>query len=213
MKIYNENNEIISNDCEIREQELVNKFIKEDDIVLELGARYGMISCVINQKLNNKNNQVSVEPDDRVWNALENNKRLNNCNFQIVKGFISNKKLNLTNLQFTYGSTYEEDNNSNIDYFTLDEIQQKYNIKFNVLVADCEGYLEEFFYQNPELYNNLRLVILEEDCKEKCNYNKVYDELKKNNFECALYLKHPLSHRRKYKNDIHYAWIKSIFET
>ena len=47
MKIYNENNEIISNDCEIREQELVNKFIKEDDIVLELGARYGMISCLI----------------------------------------------------------------------------------------------------------------------------------------------------------------------
>jgi len=104
--------------------------------------------------------------------------QLNNCNFQIVKGFISNKKLNLTNLQFTYGSTYEEDNNSNIDCFTLDEIQKKYNIKFNVLVADCEGYLEEFFDQNPELYNNLRLVILEEDYKEKCNYNKIYDELK-----------------------------------
>ena len=28
MKIYTENNDIISNDCEIREQELVNKFIK-----------------------------------------------------------------------------------------------------------------------------------------------------------------------------------------
>lgn len=208
MQIYDENNEIISNDCEIREQELVNKFIKEDDVVLELGARYGMISCLINQKLNNKNNQVSVEPDNRVWDALENNKKLNNCNFNIVKGFISNKKLNLTNLQYTYGSTYEEDNNSNIDCFTLDEIQKKYNIKFNVLVADCEGYLEEFFNQNPGLYNDLRLVILEEDYKEKCNYNKLYDELKNNNFDCALCLKHHLSHRRKYKNDIHYAWIK-----
>jgi len=208
MKIYDENKQIISNDCEIREQELVNKFIKEDDFVLELGARYGMISCLINQKLNNKNNQVSVEPDNRVWDALENNKKLNNCNFQIVKGFISNKKLNLINLECTYGSTYEEDNNSTIDCFTLDEIQKKYNIKFNVLVADCEGFLEEFFNQNPELYNDLRLVILEEDYKEKCNYNKIYDELKNNNFECALCLKHSLSHRRKYKNDVHYAWIK-----
>jgi len=27
MKIYNENNQIISNDCEIREQELVKKMI------------------------------------------------------------------------------------------------------------------------------------------------------------------------------------------
>ena len=49
-------------------------------------------------KLNNKNNQVVVEPDDRVWNALEKNKNSNNCEFNIVKRFISNKKLDLTNL-------------------------------------------------------------------------------------------------------------------
>ena len=80
------------------EQELANKYILENDIVLELGARYGSDSCIINSKLNNKNNQVVVEPDDRVWNALEKNKNSNNCEFNIVKRFISNKKLDLTNL-------------------------------------------------------------------------------------------------------------------
>ncbi len=33
------------------EQDLANKYILEDDIVLELGARYGSVSCIINNKL------------------------------------------------------------------------------------------------------------------------------------------------------------------
>jgi hypothetical protein len=34
------------------EQGLANKYILEDDIVLELVARYGSVSCIINSKLN-----------------------------------------------------------------------------------------------------------------------------------------------------------------
>jgi len=67
------------------EQDLAKQYILENDIVLELGARYGSVSCVINSKLNNKKNQVVVEPDDRVWDALEKNKVNNNCEFNIVK--------------------------------------------------------------------------------------------------------------------------------
>jgi hypothetical protein len=29
-----------------------------------------------------------VEPDDRVWDALEKNKNNNNCEFNIVKGLL-----------------------------------------------------------------------------------------------------------------------------
>ena len=84
--------QINTNDFEVQEQELAKKYIKENDVVLELGARYGSVSCVINSKLNCKTNQVSVEPDDRVWNALERNRIINKANFHIVKGFISKKK-------------------------------------------------------------------------------------------------------------------------
>lgn len=42
------------------EQDLANEYILEDDIVLELGAPYCYVSCIINSKLNNKNNQVVV---------------------------------------------------------------------------------------------------------------------------------------------------------
>jgi FkbM family methyltransferase len=162
------------------EQDLANYFIIEDDIVLELGARYGSVSCIINSKLNNKNNQVVVEPDERVWDALDKNKNNNNCAFNIVKGFISNKKLDLTNLDCCldgYGATFIENDNTVIPSYSLNEIKQIYNLNFNVLVADCEGFLEVFFDENPDFYDNLRLIIFEADYPEKCNYNKIKNKL------------------------------------
>ena len=174
---------------EKHEQDLANKYILENDIVLELGARYGSVSCTINSKLNNKNNQVVVEPDDRVWDALEKNKNNNNCEFNIVKGFISNKKLDLTNLNVClggYGATFIENNDTKLPSYSLDEITNKYNLKFNVLVADCEGFLETFFDENPNFYDNLRLIIFEADYHEKCNYNKIKHKLIEKKFNKML---------------------------
>jgi len=174
---------------EKREQDLAKQYILENDIVLELGARYGSVSCVINSKLNNKNNQVVVEPDDRVWEALEKNKVNNNCEFNIVKGFISNKKLDLTNLNVClggYGATFIESNDTKIPSYSLDEIKNKYNLNFNVLVADCEGFLEVFFDENPFFYDNLRLIIFEADYPEKCNYDKIKSKLIEKKFNKIL---------------------------
>jgi FkbM family methyltransferase len=174
------------NRLEKTEQDLAKKYITENDVVLELGARYGSVSCIINSKLNNKLNQVVVEPDERVWGALAENMKRNNCNFHIVKGFISNKKLGLTNLNVCfggYGATYVSDEKTNIPSYTLDEIKQKYNLKFDVLVADCEGFLETFFDENPDFYDELKLIIFEADYPEKCNYQKIRDTLKSKNFK------------------------------
>ena len=165
---------------EKHEQDLANQYILENDVVLELGARYGSVSCIINSKLNNKQNQVVVEPDERVWDALEKNKNSNNCEFNIVKGFISNKKLDLTNLDNYhggYGATFIENTNTQIPSYSLDEITNTYNLQFNVLVADCEGFLEVFFDENPNFYDNLRLIIFEADYPEKCNYEKIKNTL------------------------------------
>jgi len=177
MKFYDEHNNLIDNNSiEKPEQDLANHYILEDDIVLELGARYGSVSCAINKKLKNKYNQVSIEPDETVWFPLEMNKIKNNCNFNIVKGFVSNKKLGLTNNG--YGSTFIIDDKSKIPSYSLDEIKTKYGInKFTALVADCEGFLEVFFDENPELYNDLRIVMFEADYADKCNYDKIKQNL------------------------------------
>ena len=116
-----------------------------------------------------------------IWDTLEKNMEFNNCNFHIVKGFISNFKNNL--IKDGYMTTSYKDEKSLIPNYTLDEIKEKYNInKFSVLVADCEGFLETFLDENPNLINDLRLIIFEEDFPEKCNYDKIKDNLIKNNF-------------------------------
>ena len=181
-KYYDENNNLIENlKYELSEQIMADKYIKPNDVVLEIGARYGTVSCVISNKLLNKLNLVIVEPDSKVWDALEKNMKNNNCMSNIVKGFISNKKMSLEGNG--YGMTSVEDNNSTIPSYTLDQIKNKYNIqKFNVLVADCEGYLETFLNENPELYKTLDLILFEKDYPEKCNYDNIINKLKENSF-------------------------------
>jgi len=173
---------------EKEEQDLAQKYIEQNDVVLELGGRYGSVSCIINSKLSTKTNHVVIEPDERVWGALERNKKVNNCDFHIVKGFVSGKKLALTaiNSYGGYGTTCLEDNSSTIPSYTMEEITQKYNVKFNVLVADCEGFLETFFQENP-IYDDLRLVIFEADYPNKCNYDKIRATLKEKGFTDVLH--------------------------
>ena len=126
-----------------------------------------------------------VEPDDRVWKALERNKIANKCEFHIVKGFVSGKKLGLTNLDNWfggYGATYFLNDESTIPTYRMEEIMKKHNLTFNVLVADCEGFLELFFDENPNFYDTLRLVIFEADYPNKCNYEKIRNTLKNKGF-------------------------------
>ena len=175
MDIRDENGKVIDPSIEGAEQELANTYITEDDRVLELGARYGSVSCVINSKLRCKKNHVAVEPDERVWNALELNRSANNCDFHIVKGFVSNRRLSLTEITSYdgYGTPSVENKDTTIPSYTLKEIQQTYDLSFNVLVADCEGFLESFFDDNPDFPDNLRLIIFEADYPDKCNYTKI----------------------------------------
>ena len=191
MEFYNEKEKKIDNHTlEVTEQQLAKQYIEPDDVVLELGARYGSVSCAINKNLNNPFNQVSVEPDDRVWKALEDNRTRNDCKFHIVKGFISNIRLSLTNLNEYHGgyaATYFLDSESTINHYTLKDIECMYNLKFNTLVADCEGYLGEFLIQNPELYDNIKKFIFEADYPDKCNYEIIRDKLLEKGFECKLY--------------------------
>jgi FkbM family methyltransferase len=166
---------------ETTEQMLALKYIKPNDVVLELGARYGTVSCIINKILNNKNNQVSVEPDKNIWNTLDNNLTTNKCNANIVKGFISKRSLELNN--WGYASQETENPNTTTPNYTLDYIKKKYGISnFNVLIVDCEGCMESFLNENPELISTLRLVMFEKDYPENCNYDKIMKMLADHNF-------------------------------
>ena len=109
--------------------------------------------------------------------------KLNGCNFHIVKGFVSNTKLDLIAKDRYYAATFVENKDSIIESFSLEEIEETYGLTFNTLVADCEGYLEKFMDDNPKLYTQLKIIMFEKDYPQKCNYDKIIENLKLHNFK------------------------------
>jgi FkbM family methyltransferase len=193
LKFYNETNYLVPhNEYERDEQLLVARYIDKNDVVLELGARYGSVSCIINKILSNKTNQVSVEPDNTVLETLKRNKAINNCEFTIYNGIITSNTAYNKLVLIGYGSTVDITNNidanvysNSIDVLTmsLDDLQNNCNLCFNVLVADCEGFLEVFLNENKILYTQLNKIIFECDRPDVCNYNNIKKELIENGFK------------------------------
>lgn len=186
IKIFDENNNLVNTKKnEHFEQSLAQQHIESEDIVLELGARYGSVSVTINKILKNKKNHVVVEPDSRVWDALEKNRIVNGCKFKIFKGLIGKKKYSLTNKDCYngYGTTMIENSNSDIESITLDNLIKRYKIEPNVLVVDCEGCFEIFLDENKDFIKNLRMIMYEADYPQKCNYIKIEKILIENGFK------------------------------
>jgi FkbM family methyltransferase len=182
-----ENNNTVELWNEDNEQLQAELYITPDSVVLELGARYGMVSCIINNKISDRRNQVSVEPDYRVHKCLKTNMIQNKCNFHILEGVISKKPISLciTNSSRDYSARTVISESPSVPSYTFEEVETMYNLKFNTLVADCEGFLEQFFDENPFLYDQLNLIILEKDCPENCDYNKIINTMKLHNFICV----------------------------
>lgn len=188
LTIYNEDGYLVPHLLYERDEQLiVAKYITEKDTVLELGARYGSVSCIINKIIENKSNQVSVEPDPGVWDVLEKNMKINGCDFHIFKGIISSKNYSLK--LNGYGSTIDINDSItkmqsvNTPNISLENLQNNLGLRFNVLVADCEGFLETFLNENPILYKQLDKIIFECDRGDVCDYDLIKTELLKHNFK------------------------------
>lgn len=198
--LFDFNNKIIKNNqWEYPEQSLLKKYVKPTDNVLQLGGNIGA-SCVLLDKILKKNINICVEPNKLLINTLKKNKKLNNGNFTIINGVITEKKdlkFFLGNSKFNYWDGHVSDNgNTKVKTYPLKSIK---NIeKVNVLFADCEGCLESFFDEYSNILDQLRLVIYEKDNETICDYDKIYKLLKKYGFYETVYF-----------NNM-YVWVRNI---
>ena len=212
MEIYDELfNKVPTDVFEVREQIHASLFIEPYDQVLELGARYGSVSVVINKQLKNGRTHVAVDPDTKIWSILEYNRDHNKCNFHIVKGAISQKKLQLYinapySLENGYGTSTTTSEDGRVPIFSLSEIEQKHNLKFNVLVADCEGFLATFFEENPWIYDQLDTVLYEIDWPDRCDYDTIAKNLKDHGLTNLWYGSHYVWKRIVYIPEIIYSF-------
>ena len=163
LKYYDESNNIIDHlNIERDEQQLAYDYIEPDDIVLEIGGRYGTVSNVINDKLNIKTNHVVVEADPIVIPALTKNRQT--YQYYIENSYISNTNKKL--LGGGYGGSMVESSEPN-NKITYIDFKNKYPLKFNVIVADCEGCLCEFLDIIGDELNNINFEEITENVKNR----------------------------------------------
>ena len=183
VQLYNEYNGLLSDfekHIEDASRMLVKKYVRPDMKVLELGARYGSVSIYIDRLLYDaKTQQVSVEPDTKVLSSLQKNKELNYCTFNIYNGTVSQKELYMTYNgcgweNKTYTDPPRNIESHKINTISLEDLQKKYNIRFDCLVADCEGFLLDFIKENLDFLDQLEVIIYEEDCSIKHPINNSY---------------------------------------
>ena len=183
---YNHLDEVFDHRTVERDEQLiVRQYILPTDSVLELGGRFGTVSCIINNILDDPKKHIVIEPDTHVHQALLKNRDHHNAAFTVYQNIISNEPSTLIHADYsTRVVCCDQSHGDTIPSIKLKEIADYHGIKFNALVADCEGCLERFIKDNMDLIPQLRLITYEQDFGDTCDYENVANILKQNGFVC-----------------------------
>jgi len=164
---------------ELPEQKMAIRYLTGDEKILEIGGNIGRNSLVIASLLQDDKKLVTLECDEHIVKQLEENRDINN--FHIENSALSKRKL-IQRVWDTIPSNELIDGYKWVNTITIDELNEKYQIDFDTLVLDCEGAFYYILMDMPEILNNIKLIIMENDYHDISKKNYVDDVLKNNNF-------------------------------
>jgi FkbM family methyltransferase len=165
---------------EYSEQMMAIKNLTGNEKVLEIGGNIGRNSLIIAYILNEKKNNrlVTLESSKVIYQKLLHNKIQNpNLDFFIENSALSSKPLkqNKWDTSFYEENSVLEKDYELVDTITFQELQEKYKIEFDTLVLDCEGAFYYILLDMPEILDNIKLIMIENDFKEE-EQKKYFDE-------------------------------------
>lgn len=166
---------------EYPEQLLAVKYIKPDDIVLEIGGNIGRNSCVMSHLLSDSRNLLVLESDPDTAQQLMHNRDQNKLQFKIENSAIS--KVDLYQNQSNTSPTNYGDGWKKIPTKPWEEIKAKYNMPFNALVVDCEGALYYILQENPGFLQPFKTIIIENDFTDLTHKHFVDNEFTRFGFK------------------------------
>jgi len=146
-------------------RDMVRQYLPATATCLEVGARYGSVSCVIATMQHQSGKVVSVESDFAVWGALDKNLKTYGCNVHVLKGVVGTTPVTIEKLG--YGSRTQASASTNatqakvVPAYPLAKVEQAFNMHFDTLVVDCEGCFPTLLRENPELVQQVSLIIVE----------------------------------------------------
>jgi len=113
--------------------------------VLEMGARFGVVTCAIARKVGPTGQVIAVEPDKRVWPALEHNLKHFCPQVKLIKGAVANTPLHFNANPDNRLLSHTVSNKTNdsavvaIKTMRFDKLEHQYNLAFDTVWADCQG--------------------------------------------------------------------------
>jgi FkbM family methyltransferase len=168
---------------EYEEQLMTTTYLTGDEKVLEIGGNIGrnslIIAYILNQ--NSNNNFVCLECCEESSRMLFTNKTINNLDFQIECSALSSRKL-IQKGWDTICSDVVLDGYTEVNSITWEQLNEKYNIEFDTLVLDCEGAFYYILMDTPQILENVKLIIMENDYGCIKHKNFVDDTLKNYGF-------------------------------
>jgi len=156
---------------ELPEQKILLNFLKPTSKVLELGGNIGRASIIINHIIDEKEKHLVLETNPYICHKLIKNKKNNNLKFNIFNGGLSKKPI-----LYKHWDSIQTDNYHMFDGYkkantiTLEEINKKYNINFNTIVADCEGAFIQILKDFPTILDKINYIFIEHDWKTHSDY-------------------------------------------
>lgn len=146
------------------ERKLVNKYVRQDDRVIEIGACIGVVSCVTNKKLKEApDRHVVIEPNPALISYIEKNREINGCGFSVEQCLITDEAdpIFYTSSHISKGSAYElSDHRVKVKPYRIADLNRKYG-NFNVLIMDIQGGEADLLELERDALADLRLVIAE----------------------------------------------------
>lgn len=167
---------------EYPEQLMTTMFLPEDAKVLELGGNVGRNSCVIAKILHDDRNLVTLESDPKIAKLLQENRDFNHLHFHIEPSALSKVKLIQSGWK-TKPSKKLLPGFKRVNTLTFSQLQEKYDIEFDTLVADCEGAMYYILRDDPAVLKNMKLVIMENDFHEISHFNFVQEQFIRNGLQ------------------------------
>jgi FkbM family methyltransferase len=169
---------------EFPEQMMACNYIQSDNIVLELGGNIGRNTVVISRLLSDSSNLVTLECDTDISNQLKENRELNKLSFHVENSALS-KRMLIQRGWDTFPSDVVPPGYKRVNNISFNEIEEKYNKKFDTLVADCEGALYYILQDFSEMLTNIKTIIMENDYNILSHKEKVDEILRINGFKQA----------------------------
>ena len=168
----------------VEREEQVNIYeqIEKGDKVLELGARYGTVSARLMDMVSQESDVVIVEPDVSVIDIL--NKNLKDNGFtkpNIFHGTVGFSKKKMSDSDGYAIQTVDCDGDDcGIESLHYRDLEKRYGIIFDTIVADCEGCLPDTIKHILEFYpllEPIKKIMFETDYEDRVDYRSMYNTL------------------------------------